>query len=214
MKKTLTIIFTLLASLTAWAQTDSLRGKSSNEMQTLVKKGGGFGAFLAMELKPSVLNDQPALYTGGKVAIVAGGALNIGVAGYGLTSNVYSNNRDANGNKLYYESGYGGLLIEPVIANRKLVHLTFPILLGAGGITEYKERFWQDGTFDSPERTWDMFFVAEPSINVELNITRMVRFSMGAGYRFVTDTELYNNTVSNLSGFTSNFTLKFGWFGK
>lgn len=193
-------------------QAQDSTSNNTEPMQTLVKKKGGFGGFLALDAKPSMLNGQMGLYSGGRVSMVMGGGFNLGFFGYGLASNVYSNNRDVNGQKLYYETGYGGLVLEPVLGNRKLVHLTMPIMIGVGAISERRQRFYENDF--SYLDGWDGFFVFEPSLNVELNVTKIVRVSAGAGYRMVTDTKTYNNLNANMSGFTSNISIKIGWFGK
>ena len=58
----------------------------------------------------------------------------------------------------------------------------------------------------------DVFFVLEPAVNIEINITSFLRIHLGAGYRFISGIEKYNFTNSDFSGPSGNFTLKFGMF--
>jgi hypothetical protein len=58
----------------------------------------------------------------------------------------------------------------------------------------------------------DAFFVFEPSVGVELRVAPVVRLGLGAGYRFVGDSDLPGVEDSDLRGFTGTASIRIGWF--
>ena len=58
----------------------------------------------------------------------------------------------------------------------------------------------------------DVVFTVEPVLSVELNLTRFLRMSAGAGYRHVGSVELTGLRQKDLSGFTGSVMLRFGRF--
>ena len=98
---------------------------------------------------------------------------------------------------------YGGLEAEYIHKTAELVHLTAELLIGAGA-------GWLTG--DGPGSSADVFVVAEPGLNVELNVAAPFRIGAGAGYRFVAGTSLPVVESSALNGFVATLTLKFGRF--
>lgn len=189
------------------------RHNQKQEMETLLGRGSSFGGFIALSSKVADVNGQTALLSGGQLAMVLNHSLNIGLVGYGLVTDVNANYLDTSGRNYFFEMGYGGLLVEPVIQPNKLVHLSFPIILGGGwaGVTD--ERFYEAGfNYDHDVVETDVFWVIEPSVNVEVNIWKIARIGFGIGYRYLGDTEFINTTDSNMSGLSGNVTFKLGWF--
>lgn len=187
--------------------------KQKPEMETLLKNGTSFGGFGAFSVKIADLNGQAGVFTGGQLATVLNHSLNIGLAGYALATDVNANYLDLEGNDYYFELGYGGLLIEPVIRSNKLVHLTVPIIIGAGWAGVSDRRFYQPGFhFDRDIEEEDVFWVIEPSVNLEVNIWKIMRIDFGVGYRYFGDANFTNTTDADMSGVSGNITFKFGWF--
>lgn len=113
-----------------------------------------------------------------------------------------------------YAGGYGGILIEPILFPKYPVHVSFPILLGGGGIArsvlynyyypyEYTEVFVENA---------EAFLIAEPGIEIEFNVARWMRLGLGASYRLTTVFEPSSFETNPLNGFTGGFSLKFGKF--
>ncbi len=211
MKKVLLIIAVLALGLGANAQDERAR----EDVETLFSSGTPVGGFVGVSYRPMELNGQAGVMAGGEAAIVLGHQLNIGFAGYGLLTDINSNYTDVNGNTYLYELGYGGLKLEPVIASHKMIHVTVPVLLGAGGATIARNRMWDySDSFDWDTDVYDsdVFLVAEPGVNVEVNLFKILRLDAGVSYRFVNDVTLVNATNNSMSGFSGNVTLKLGWF--
>lgn len=54
------------------------------------------------------------------------------------------------------------------------------------------------------------YFVLEPSINLEINLSKVIRIGIGGGYRFILKSELERFSDKDLSAPTLNFNVKFG----
>jgi hypothetical protein len=189
------------------------------EARTLIGGIESFGGFLGVGVKAGDINGQAGLLVGGELCGVFSHRMNIGLAGYGLATEVHGDTRDPDGELWKLDMGYGGILLEPVIAHKSIVHLTVPVLLGVGGagLRDDHYRPVRQGTdqdmdeFDSWEET-DVFLVAEPGLNVELNLFKYARLDLGATYRYIYDNNLQGLSDKELSGFTGSVTLKLGWF--
>lgn len=108
--------------------------------------------------------------------------------------------------------GYGGLLLEPVVWSKKLVHVTFPLSIGAGWLGYVED--WEDeyyyGGGDLMDN--DVFWYIEPGINAEVNITNYFRIDVGISKRFTQDLSLYNTPSDAFDKLNYSLTLKFGGF--
>jgi hypothetical protein len=82
-------------------------------------------------------------------------------------------------------------------------------LIGAGGVNYRDEYYssWEDWNYNSDE-----FFVLEPALNVELNITSFFRINAGASYRYISGINYDNLRNEDFSGFSGVLTFKFGSF--
>lgn len=209
MKKLFSVLF-LLPGLLAFAQEEM---NSDEDVRTLFKKGTPIGFFAEWNNRPALINNQAAFMTGGKLSLVFNHRINFGFGGYGLTTPVESDVLDANGNIQYYDMGYGGLIVEPVVFHKSLVHFTLPVLIGVGG-AGYRSSlygdYWDDSYWDSYHA--DAFFVVEPGINAELNIFKWMRLDAGISHRFVSSGYFGTPLGEELSGWSANVSLKFGKF--
>jgi hypothetical protein len=183
-------------------------------------RNGGWGG--PMVAFTEVL-DQPALLTGLRGGWMIDHRFTLGLAGYGLVTNAPNPAYDQwlleEGESLRHPSqfrmGYGGLLLEPVIGYKSPIHVTLPILIGAGGCTyqTYLPRPFRDSTHrvDRFERG-EAFFVVEPGVELELSLVRLVRVAVGASYRYTTDIDLPATPADALRGMNATFTVKVGRF--
>lgn len=159
----------------------------------------------------------------GRGAFIFDHSLAIGLGGYGFANNLnYDYYHGENEKHLSLAGGYGGLLIEPIIAGKSPVHLSFPVLIGAGGVAlvdMYNYDYW-DQQYPQYEYAHDVFFVVEPAVELEFNLARFFRMAATASYRFTSnidlkrsDLELSSQTKADaLRGFNFGLTFKFGKF--
>ena len=176
-------------------------------------ENGGFGAPV---LKFSPVKNQFAVWVGGQGGWLINHTFLLGGGGYGLGTTIAPRPevQEALGTTrpLAIQCGYGGLVMEFIGNSDDLVHYTFTTLVGAGAV-RYGERPFSEHSFDYVgQQDPDVFFVLEPGVNVELNVTTFFRFAVGAGYRYVSGVNLVGLSNSDLSGASVNVALKFGKF--
>ncbi|MEZ5145627.1 MAG: hypothetical protein R2759_00690 [Bacteroidales bacterium] len=202
--------------------------EGDDEFKTIFSSDYSSGGYGAPELKLGNVNNNMSLLMGGRGGWIIGHRFVVGGAGYGLTTNnnfYYSEPLlDANGNmvdstrNLRLDMGYGGLLLEFIAMPKKAVHLSFPIIIGAGGTSVGAEIAQDPNQIDLTEfNTYDFvessaFFVVEPGVSLELNMTRFFRLDFGATYRFISGTDLVHVRNNDLSDLTFSLALKFGSF--
>lgn len=99
---------------------------------------------------------------------------------------------------------YGGF-VEYTAWAKKMMHLSFPVLVGVGEIELDNEA----GAANFGEAN---FFKVEPSALLEINLHKYARLQLGAGYRFVGNVQYRHLTQADLSGLVGHAALKFGLF--
>jgi hypothetical protein len=156
-------------------------------------------------------NKNGALF-GGQLALLLNHNIGIGFGGKAFMNEYhYDNNLAENVN---LQGGYGGLLIEPILGAKQAVHFSFPILVGAGGIAHadkiynYGHNYYYEDHINDTEA----FFVVEPGAEVEFNLFKFFRWSLGASYRYTSNIDLYDTNKQVLHGFSFSTTFKFGIF--
>ena len=108
----------------------------------------------------------------------------------------------------YIQMGYGALELEYIPSSNDLLHLSIGLLVGGGGVG-YKQE--TNDVFNTSHRT-SSFFVLEPSVNANLNVTHFFQIAAGVTYRYVSGLKSVVSTNADLSGPSAILTLKFGTF--
>lgn len=208
----------MIASVPSIAQTTQ-----DQPMRTLLGgetklEHGGWGAVTTHYTR---IMDQDALLVGLRGGWLTNHRLTIGLAGQGSVTPAKNAGYDAHlvaaGETLERDSrmymGYGGLLIEPVIAYRSPVHVSLPLIIGAGGVGYQWNGRFQDG-FDPRNDRDDgqAFFVVEPGAELEVNIIPLVRLGAGISYRYTSDIDLPGTPKDAARGFNAGISLKIGRF--
>ena len=212
MKKLLVLVFIIAGSLSASAQQDGGNG-DPNEIKTLMGHNNSVGGYGALTMQYSQINNRDAFVFGAR-----GGVLMGHMVGMGLSINGFFNDKHYDpitGYNQHLAGGYGGFFFEPILFPKYPVHVSFPVLIGGGGV----------GVINNNDSNWDnywnseasdAFMVIEPGIEIEMNITHFFRFCIGAYYRYTTDVQIenpdYNVDPDILRGFKGGVTFKFGRF--
>jgi hypothetical protein len=204
------VVATLAQGHLLQAQTpDSIPATNSQEMTYLFSKKNrprisGFGAPI---WEISLVNDKPILSSG------FGGALlfnrKIFVGAYGLSSIAQDNNftwedgtRSTNwGEPLIVHAGlWGGYHLYP----NRLFHFTFSGKLGYSMVID---------AYQNPSRRDDLqgSLSVTPQVDVEANLFKWMKASVGVGYRWVGSNEGVFGQ-NQLSSPVLATTLSFGWF--
>jgi len=186
--------------------------KKSSEFKTLFGNEKHNGAYGAFTIGYSEIDQKQAVLFGGRFEWIVGHSIGIGFGGNGFINENHF--EPALNSDVFLTGGYGGLYIEPILMPNYPVHLSFPILLGGGGISYVTEEMDFDNNMIEDS---EAFLIAEPGVELELNLTRNFRLAIGASYRFTTpfDVGMSESLTANsesLKGFTYMMTFKFGRF--
>jgi hypothetical protein len=175
--------------------------------ETLINGNIESGGFGGPAVKITRINGEGAVLVGGRGGWIINHTFVLGGGGYGLVNDVSAKAPDVFNGFRYIDMGYGGLDLEYIAASDRLVHLSIGLLVGGGGV-RYKNELTADD-----HRSADGFFVAEPSLTVNLNVTRFFRIGAGASYRYVNGVSGGGVTSdADLSGTSAMIILKFGKF--
>lgn len=213
----------------------SLRVHASGPDSTAVRTlfGGGAdranGGWGAPTVHYTSIMGQDALLVGARGGWLIDHRLTLGFAGHGLVTNVTNPAFDgqlySRGDSLFRESqfrmGYGGFLIEPIIAPFSPVHVSLPILIGAGGATyqtyrpNYRPTSGPDGRdedYSDDVMYAQAFFVMEAGVDLEVNLVPLVRLGLGASYRYTSDLHMPATPKDALHGWNFGLSVKVGRF--
>jgi hypothetical protein len=196
-------LFLLLLTTSALAQEETLLG--SGEIDN-----GGYGALV---VKLSSVNNHFAVLAGARGGWIINHTFCIGLGGYGLVNNVWANSVGLFGQE-FVNLGYGGLDLEFIVNSNGLLHASFHTLLGAGavGLRNSSEYPWDNFYDQNSYYRYDTFFVLEPGINLDLNVTTWMRVSIGAEYRHVSGLSSGVTTNTDLSTPSGTLAFRFGSF--
>jgi hypothetical protein len=202
MKKFIFLTTLLFVATIVLAQNDSL--KKQNEIKTVFgNKKITHGVYLGFSVGYSVIDNKDAFTSGARLMWVIGHSFAWGLAGGGFSNNFH----DYSGQSL--NGGYGGLMFEPILLPKQPVHVSFPIMLAVGGVAKSYDDVWQE---DYNADDADAFFIAEPGVELEMNLLKFIRISVGASYRITTEIYLENENNDVLNGLNTMVSLKFGKF--
>jgi hypothetical protein len=101
---------------------------------------------------------------------------------------------------------YGGFYFDFIVPTGIPLQVSFPTLLGIGGDFVYEKQ-----PYIKILEAGDFLF-AEPKINLELNLSRVIHIAAGVGYRFVANSHIQRLSNKDLSGMVINVTFKLGSF--
>ncbi len=211
-KYCLTLIIFIPVILYSQKYMDTHDPKSS-DVKSLLGKDNEFAGFGGVDLKMSRIKDDRTLLMGMYAGTIINRNYLLGLAGYGIAST-----NDFKGSypgstvqrKLNLHGGYGGVIIGATMFTREIIHLSFPILLGAGSMDVVDDKFLNSNT------AWDVtieksaFFVLEPSAQIEINITKKFRIAGGVSYRYITASGFTNLENDDLTGLASTLSFRFG----
>lgn len=227
MKKAVFVLIALITVTVVMAQED--KSRTEQEFKTIFNGNrnnnkvvhGGYGAIL---MNYTQIDNKDAFLAGIRGMWLINHGIGIGIGGYGFASEIkfdQHNNNNTYDDDYSLAGGYGGLVIEPIIAAKSPVHVSFPVLIGAGGIASIQEQWSPYPVYDNEYYSEDAsaYFVIEPGVEIEFNMVKFFRVAVGGYYRFTSDVDLetwnglqYETINPDLSGLSVGLTLKFGKF--
>jgi hypothetical protein len=208
--KKLALILSLILIVSLTKAQDNYQ---NDEIQTIFSKNRSNGGYGAFTISYSEIGGRDALVTGGRGAFIFDHSLAIGLGGFGFVNNLDYNSH-SNLNEYSLAGGYGGIFFEPIIAGKSPVHVSFPILIGMGGVSLFQNYGWDYWEQHNPYPSIgnDVFFVIEPAVELEFNLARFFRLAANVSYRHTSEIELFETKGDALRGFNFGMTFKFGKF--
>ena len=184
----------------------------NDQLKTLFGDSNPRGFYGAFTIGYSEIDQQQAVVFGGRIEWIISHSIGLGFGGNGFINEYHFDpilNQD-----VFITGGYGGFYVEPIVMPKFPVHISFPILLGIGGVSYITKEF-ED--YENMIEDSEVFLVAEPAAELEMNLTRNFRLALGASYRFTTPFDLGTTGSSSVSsksiqGWTYMVTFKFGRF--
>jgi hypothetical protein len=196
------------------------------QYQTLFGTNISYGGYGSLMFGYTKVGDYDAFASGFRGAWIVGHSIALGIEGSGfiseLTTGILPDEEYS-----YITGGYGGLLIEPILFAMKPLHVSLPVVMGAGAVVFESNNNTYPDYYSSYHNNYyhtdyDQFFVLEPGIELEFNLTRFFRLALGGKYRFTSDIELTSRNINNesltildnndLNSYTFYLGLKFGKF--
>jgi hypothetical protein len=203
MKKQILLAALTIMSAQLFAQEISNEQPSSRKIS--------HSAYGALSTKFTRFNGENAIVTGAYGGWMINHKLMLGAGGYALVTSHdgYGFNESNIQNKL--RMGYAGFVGEYTFLEKKRIHASANLLLGAGAVVNgYIPSGGHLEDLESEDESG--FLVVEPTVSIETDVTKWFRVGVGAGYRLIGSSEMTGITDRQLSGATANVTLKFGIF--
>ena len=212
----LTILLFFATGLAGFAQIDS----TTDEPRTLFSSGSRVtGWFIQFDNSYTTLNGQHTYMPGFAGGIVINRNFRIGLMGKSLSwYPTYLKYDNVMEEPVYLEGGHGGLYMVASPIENKAIHITFPLLLGAGGAVYTSQQEYLDLEeldeidYHHFELSSSPYFMIEPGANVEVSVTGFMKLYAGYSYRWLMGLNLANTSSNALNGSSFNFGVKFGKF--
>lgn len=182
-------------------------------IQTIFKNGH-VGGYVALSNKFTRMAGEFANmpYVYGGVFINRRFLLGAGVAATTSYLPVPAVHSERPGARMSYGYAQGGLVTEWVMGSNRAAHLVFHLFTGAGYTMQYDRDFGDAGNTHQSVYDQNWFMVAEPGVQLELNLFRWMRLSPGISYRQTYDSQGRGLDDHALSHWTYSATLKLGKF--
>ncbi|OEK02772.1 hypothetical protein BFP97_15100 [Roseivirga sp. 4D4] len=154
---------------------------------------------------------------GGKSGIQMGGSLvwlknrrwGFGLSGYAVQRAVENDQVLSNDYRL--AGGYGGFFVEYTPRPSDKIHLSFPILIGGGGVAYMQQVDRGLNLGNALIEDSQAFAVIEPGVAVEANLLKFIRVGASLSYRYTTDTTLnYQSNSDQIAAGSALNSLSFG----
>jgi len=187
-------------------------GYDDQEVKTIFKKEKRDGFYGSFSAAYSPINNEDGMTVSARGCWIMDHFFSFGVGGTAFINaidefpwNYYPSGQSDS--KATLAGGYGGLILEPIIFPLFPVHLSLPVLVGVGGISQFDNL-----SYYSTYYLDDVFWVVEPTAELEINFTKWLRIAFFGSYRFTSSIEIENVSPNALKGYSAGITLKMGVF--
>jgi len=167
-----------------------------------------FGFYIGIGGGYSALENFDMINVHARLAFITNRSFEFGFGGEILQS--YEANINLNEQLNFVTGAFGGIHLKKIFFGHKKVHFSIPVLAGAGVVAEVNDT--PSNIFECLEfehGSYSPMFFVEPGINIELNISRIIGFEVGAKYRW-TSGGILESSINSFDGYTLGGTLKIG----
>ena len=212
MKKIIAALIVILIGGQVFAQkTIRISELNNQEINTVFKQNKRDGFYGGLSTGYSPINNSHGVVFSARGCWIMDHWFAIGLGGTGFVSNVDQFDFvDFSNNNTFLGGGYGGVVLEPMLAPLKPIHVTFPVLVGGGAVASLDETDLNQSYDYYP--LGDYFFVVEPGIELELNLTKWLRASVFATYRYTSKITIDQVASDALRSYSTGVALKIGLF--
>lgn len=195
--------------------------ENKEEPQTIFSTGSKItGWFIEFNNASTTLNGKYAFMPGIAGGIVMNRNFSVGLIAKSVSwYPTHLKFTDVMDEPAYLEGGYGGLYLVASPIDKKVLHITFPVIAGAGGAVYMSQLRYPElddiedlGDFEHITLSSSPFFVVEPGVNAELNVTGFMKVYAGYSYRWLMGLNLDNTSGNAFNGSNFNFGVRFGKF--
>ncbi|MDO5980619.1 hypothetical protein [Flavivirga spongiicola] len=174
------------------------------------RKNTVHGVYLGLSFNYGTIDKAETFSSSFKVAYVANQQFEIGFIATGFYSDMNKLGLDNNNRDLV--GVYGGLHLEPIFFSKSKVNLSFPLLIGAGGVALVDD-YVDDVEIIIDDDDWERVFVVEPGINVLYNINRYIQIEAGIKYRLSSRVSFQPEyDLTRINGISGGIGIKIGVF--
>lgn len=184
------------------------------EIKSLLNKNNQLNGFGGVDVRVTELSGKRTVLTGGYGGVLVNHNYQLGVAAYGIVTPpmIDGSWMDGTPRELEIYGGYAGMIIGGILLSKEVIHINFPILLGAGHLQVSDPNFFAGDPDSDFTIEQSAFYVIEPTAQIEFNITKSFRLAAGASYRLVEGLDLSNVVNDDLVGWSGVVSLRFGRF--
>jgi hypothetical protein len=171
---------------------------------TLITDQTEVGGFATPTIRFMEVGDDLGLLGGAKVGVLINHSLGVSVMGYGTILRPGPEDLE---DLESLEIAYGGIAFEYIFMPHSVFHVCVPVSVGGGRV-----RFV--GKYRDPDSGEDSgsFFMVEPELDLEVNLTRNLRLNLGVAYLSINGTDFADFTDEDLSSLTGTVALRVGSF--
>jgi hypothetical protein len=144
-------------------------------------------------------------------ALLVDHRLSLGLAGYAF-SRTPDGPTDVDGTPRRFGSGYGGFAVRYSFFTDLPVYGTAGLVVGGGAVALDDSIGRDSGPHDDGHReNVEGFFVVQPELSLQSNVTRWFRLGVTGGYRFASAVDRFGLSRSDMSGVVIGGNLQVGW---
>lgn len=186
--------------------TSAQNGQKSNSSTAGAPEENQKGGYGAASIGFSSIDGKGALLLGARGMAVVSKSFAIGLGGSFFTNDASIRHWSKNQISNDLVGVYAGVCAEPVLLSDLPIHLSVPVLIGAGAVALANGN--NPNHWDQSQQV--VYFVFEPAIEAGYNVTRRFQMALTLGYCATSKINIQNVDPHVLNGLKIGLILKFG----